>query len=769
MLIRSLIIFLTFLVCSLSTLLAQKQANVWYFSNKVGLDFSNGAPKVIHDGAMTSFEGCASISDKDGNLLFYTDGISVWNKKHQVMPHGTGLKGHRSSTQSALIVPKPGDGSTYYLFTADEGGYVDPPNDGIHYSVISMCLNEGLGDVVKETKNTLIYSPSTERLAAVYHANGTDIWIMTHEWKSDRFVAYLLTKDGLSDHPIISAVGEIHPIYDNIDDSIGEMKFSPDGKRVGVAFAGSGGGQVFDFDAASGKVFHPVKLSTASKFKENLLNNAYSIAFSPNSQIVYLACANYSLSQFNLQAGEEKDIVESHSLIPTVPGHARGMQLGLDGKLYMIHTMSDTRYLSVIEKPDEIGKASSHSYFGVDLGKVLYDYGLCLPNFISSYFDPTPQIMYSTTCQDTKASFSLYNSHLISQVSWNFGEPESGATNTSNELIPTHTYLQEGDYEVKATLTLKDGSSKTLHKKVILQAPIAQILGKDTTLCQGDSLVFNLSNLKAICMWQDGFVGANYTIKQAGIYVVEICRNSCSQVDSIIVKYDQPPIFDLGADKVVCDGNPIELKAYYMGASYEWQDGFTDASYKVSKTGQYAVKVTNECGTSYDTVAVLFEESPKVELGENKILCVGDTLHLNAFSHLAQTYSWYEASTTSVLSNLSTLQVTKGGMYVVEVKSENCLSTDTLEVEFEECPEKVFIPNVITPNGDGKNDRFEIKGIYAGRWTLEIFNRYGKIIYSKTGYKNDWDGTSQIGTLFYYYLFNAEKKRKYKGWIQVLR
>src|SRR5690349_19226675 len=110
------IILLTFLLLPLA-LLAQQEASKWYFGRFAGLDFSSGSPEVISGGQINTLEGVATISDHSGNLLFYTDGMTVWNRFHQVMSNGTGLHGHPSSTQSAVVVPVIGDATRYYIFT----------------------------------------------------------------------------------------------------------------------------------------------------------------------------------------------------------------------------------------------------------------------------------------------------------------------------------------------------------------------------------------------------------------------------------------------------------------------------------------------------------------------------------------------------------------------------------------------------------------------------------------------------------------------------
>ncbi len=95
---------------------AQQQANNWYFGNQAGMQFVNGTPNVLMNGqtplvdcsVTCHSEGTAVMSDSTGSLLFYTNGQTVWNKSHQVMTNGSNLLGYASSTQGALIAPKPG-------------------------------------------------------------------------------------------------------------------------------------------------------------------------------------------------------------------------------------------------------------------------------------------------------------------------------------------------------------------------------------------------------------------------------------------------------------------------------------------------------------------------------------------------------------------------------------------------------------------------------------------------------------------------------------
>lgn len=257
---------------------SQQEASNWYFGEKAGIKFNNdGSVTALTDGQLRTFEGCASLSNRNGDLLFYTDGITIWNKNHQVMQNGTGLMGHPSSSQSATIVPKPGSTTLFYVFTLD---WEINPN-GFRYSVIDITLDGGLGGVTNE-KNKLIYTPSDEKISIVKHKNSIDFWVVTHGWNSNTFYSYLLTSSGLSSSPIASNAGV--PVS-GTKEVWGYMKISPDGLKLAMAHVFTGC-ELFDFDNATGMVSNPKIIYTDL--------GAYGVEFSPNSAVLYVSNFSYS-------------------------------------------------------------------------------------------------------------------------------------------------------------------------------------------------------------------------------------------------------------------------------------------------------------------------------------------------------------------------------------------------------------------------------------------------------------------------------------------
>lgn len=160
----------TFLLFYSSAIFSQNETDNWFFGENAGINFGNGVTTVLNSGQMDTPAGCSSISDYDGNLLFYTNGQTVWNRNHQVMTNGTNLAGEIENLQSAIIVPKPNDTSVYYIFTTRENTNttVSPnQNPGLYYSEVRFDAQNPDGFVTQ--KNFRLTNYIKSRLSAIYH------------------------------------------------------------------------------------------------------------------------------------------------------------------------------------------------------------------------------------------------------------------------------------------------------------------------------------------------------------------------------------------------------------------------------------------------------------------------------------------------------------------------------------------------------------------------------------------------------------------------
>src|SRR5215203_2372333 len=432
---------------------AQKEANVWYFGNFLGLDFNSGTPVPLNDGQMNNnpTEGNATISDANGSLLFYTDGLKIWNRLHQVMPNGTGLYGSITSTQSAIIVPFIGDPARYYVFTVD--GLSGPR--GLTYSVVNMTLDNGKGDI--EIKNVPLILNIVEKITAIRHCNNRDIWVLTHGSVSDIYYAFLVTQSGISP-PVISNTGSILPgiippsPYDS--SSMGYLKASPDGKKIAAAHW-TVNADISDFDNATGVVSNTYGLFQPSD-PHYLI---YGIEFSPNSKLVYTtvfytdpvnAQKKNALFQYDVSLASPAAVRASKQVISQnsdlIQSYA-ALQIATDGKLYM--AKNSYKHLAAVSNPNVYGPGCGYVNNAIawTLPAQVCSFGL--PTFIQSYFYPPDSFTYIVNCPGLNVNFNYTIPANTSSILWNFGDPASGASNTSTLSNPVHVYPAPGIYNVE--------------------------------------------------------------------------------------------------------------------------------------------------------------------------------------------------------------------------------------------------------------------------------------------------------------------------------
>jgi hypothetical protein len=254
---KKIVLLFSWLVASIQISSAQKEAWNWNFGINAGLKFdSTLTPTAITTSAMTNFEGVASISDRDGKLLFYTNGTNVYNALNEQMPNGFGLLGHASSTQSSIIVRKPLSDSLYYIFTVD---YLSGSN-GLQYSIVDMTLDGGKGDL--SSKNNVLLANSREKVTAIRHANGIDFWILVIDWQTDDLYAYLVNHTGVSAIPVVSPMDMLQMGITNpgINRSNGYMKANLQGNRIAMGLWAAYSFDLFDFDNATGIVSNHIKI-----------------------------------------------------------------------------------------------------------------------------------------------------------------------------------------------------------------------------------------------------------------------------------------------------------------------------------------------------------------------------------------------------------------------------------------------------------------------------------------------------------------------------
>ncbi len=549
---------------------SQLQVANWYFGNKAGLNFNvpNGnLPTVLFDSSMATIEGCSTISDNNGNLLFYTDGIFVWNKNHIVMPGGNNLSGSPSSTQSGIIVPNPADNGLYYIFSIDANDQYYPGSntalDGLEYTVIDMSLYGGLGGVSSSNNHLTLEASSpnlcSEKITAVKHFNQHDIWVITH--LRNKFYSFLVTDSGVNTNPVVTTIApNINP-DGFVVNARGYMKTSPNGKYLAIAHYSnlpnalsnqlgsnpnntiSGNSQpgvlaLYDFDNATGTVSNYRALDTQG--------TPYGVEFSPNSEFLYAELDYFTnagteqaqwsqgrLIQWKLENMSSVDIANINSSSPNLGStwapttstsnsgfttRMRGaLQLGIDGRLYY----SKTRYYS-----DGIGVVGS--YRGA---------------FISIIQEPNVE---GTACDLQINSYEILNPDGASPV---------GDTSGSNHYVAyglppfiTSYFNNNVEIDVEEVCEGEEANFNLIIDESVEN--VTQIIWK-----MGDGTQYN--NVQNV----------SHTYESAGTYLIEVELHIGSDGLIIPVSYELevfPKPTVQNAKLVQCDGSTVDGKAPFI-------------------------------------------------------------------------------------------------------------------------------------------------------------------------------------------------------------
>lgn len=406
-----------------TTCFAQREDYTWYFGNGAGLDFNTDcSPTVLTNGKIHGFEGCASISDPvTGQLLFYTNSDSVWNRNHVVMPNGH-LVFNGSTITQVLILAHPGSATNYFIITAEVQGF-----SGQHLRVheVDMSLNGGLGGFVY--KDSIIYNaPVTEKITAVRHINGIDVWLLAHAYNSADYIALLVTQAGINPVPVISTVGKIH--YDpSTADAIGEIKVSPDGSKLAAVTMHHPDIELFDFNNATGQVSNPIVLPETGGY-DGLGNSSglYGVSFSANNTMLYvsqwlLPSSNVDgkIIQYNISSNDSIGINATRMNVFTTTAHSLySLKLAPDRKIYVGRNASG--YIGVINSPDVPGMACNYVDNGVYLNGKTSSWGLNNLMEYGSYCEllaapetntsPLQPVIYPNPVHET-VTFTFANPH----------------------------------------------------------------------------------------------------------------------------------------------------------------------------------------------------------------------------------------------------------------------------------------------------------------------------------------------------------------------
>lgn len=662
-----------------------EQTRFWYFGDSGGLDFGTDPPTVLSDGQTFSREASSIATDMMGNLLFYTDGVNLYTRTHTLMPNGSNLDGHASTTQT-LILPQPDNPWRFFVFTPNSFDNL-ASGKGLSYSIVDMSLNGSLGDIEASQKNIQLLPQSqfTEKITATRHCNGKDWWVLVKERSNNVFRAYPLTMNGLG-APVVSNVGTVSTVA--APNVVGALKFSPNGKKVANTLFHTGGFDLFDFDNSTGLLSNPASVINP------LMTGAYGLEFSSDDQVMYLTNLNAPshIWQFNPHAGDAGMVAQSAVILAEFDDSYRFGQLqrAPNEKIYVTNTLplQFTSGIGIIHRPEVSGTGCLYQHEGLNIAPGGANLGL--PSFPQDFL---PKRLFAaiegsdSLCQipgNLSFSININDRCVLDSVRWAL--IGSGTIVSQDDEGVEINFAQAGTgmlvaraFSVCATVT------DTLQIQAFENNTPVLELGLDIQICENGVQVLDAGSGFERYRWNDGSTEATVTTLFPGTYWVDVwdaCGNQ--QSDSIHISVLPSTILDLGADQLICSNATLTYNLPQQFTSWTWTpstglDCNDCETIEVSpgETMTYiAVASNGESCLSADTLTISFI-TDTIFASLDTSVCSGETLLLFGQELPADTtvtfYSLSAGGCDSVLT------VTVSGLTPVQTFIEESIcSGDTL-------------------------------------------------------------------------------------------
>ena len=425
--------------------------------------------------------------------------------------------------------------------------------------------------------------------------------------------------------------------------------------------------------------------------------------------------------------------------------------------------------------------------------------------------DPTSQFTDASTISDGTQSQFTY--------SWNFGDPNANGSNPNTSTVKNaqHRYTVAATYNVSLTVTSAAGCSATITQPYTVNGALPQSFfsfGAGSSECSNKSVTISNNSsvdvgrlIKLEIYWDDAndptnkttltfpAAGATFThtypefftpaTKTYSIRMVAYSGDNCSSTSVQTLTLKATPDITFSTIPSICADVPsfqitqasttnIPGTPVYSGTGVSSSGLFNPAT---AGNGPHPIRYVftgdNGCVNEKSQTVTVFPV-PTVDAGPERFVLEGGTaVLLGSATGNNLSYLW---SPSTYVSNANVLQPVTTPLsemnYVLKVTSaDGCSASDQVHVSFLKAP---TIPNVFSPNGDGINDRWDIKFLdsYPGA-TVQIFNRYGQVVFSSTGYSKPWDGTMSgkplpAGT--YYYIINPKNGRQQMtGFVDLVR
>ncbi len=292
-------------------------------------------------------------------------------------------------------------------------------------------------------------------------------------------------------------------------------------------------------------------------------------------------------------------------------------------------------------------------------------------------------------------------------------------------------------------------------------------LGADVSLCDVNNYFIDshINPANYQLKWSTGATTQGITVTQTNLYWLEVIGACSVSRDSVYVTFmSSPPDFTLGSDVQLCNVNQYTIDSHLDANSNKllWSNGSTSQSIVVTNSGWYWLEAQG-CKNKYDSIFVTFSTSPpSFSFGPDQSLCNFEPSLLKPMDNpTGFTFQWQNGSTRN------SFDVKDYGTYWVEVINGCGSAVDTIRFVRPEL-DISKVPNVITPNGDSKNDYYKIQDDLKGELTFQVFNRWGEEVFRTDNYNNNWDG-ADLANGVYFVILSGSCIGSYKTPMTIIR
>lgn len=455
---------------------AQVLDNTWYFSStSKGLSFdqSNSSLSITNEHFPMPGSGGSGVAVDSitGNVMFYTNGCSIWDKSHQIMPNGNGLMGDSATIQNGLVCYYPNHPNQYFVFSNNG----EAPNTGYgYYSIVDMTLignGDSLnpkGNVVSGFKN-ISFVDSTSEGMMIIQGNNNNFWLIVPRINSHDIRIFSITENGINLHSTYSLNTFLrYPECIRYSESTGRIAFASMQETDPVVIA--------NFNINTGEISNESTVpGTPFGTSTTCWHGVFDMDWSFDGSKLYLSKYRDSspitagkIYQYDLNY-PSIDPVVVYSIPSTEPVYSlRGMKRGPDNKIYFIYINTqydNTRYIGVINNPDLQGSACNVNPTAINMGISLNNTHK-FPEFLLPLHISIPELTSSISSSDATihgvcdgvANVEVSGGTTPYSFIWNNGDTLSSLTG-----------LCAGNYSV----TITDANSNSVIANVTINEPTA--------------------------------------------------------------------------------------------------------------------------------------------------------------------------------------------------------------------------------------------------------------------------------------------------------